>query len=112
MTTVERKERDSLFFVSPSSNWQIESAADIDLIVRTGILPALSSFRSDSEGITWRERERERRLARRNQEKMEVSDVKRGRDLHLGSICQREKGSGARILAGVFLIDEKARASS
>ena len=59
MTTVERKERDSLFFVSPSSNWQIESAADIDLIVRTGILPALSSFRSDSEGITWRERERD-----------------------------------------------------
>ena len=63
MTTVERKERDSLFFVSPSSNWQIESAADIDLIVRTGILPALSSFRSDSEGITWRERERERETA-------------------------------------------------
>ena len=59
MTTVERKERDSLFFVSPSSNWQIESAADIDLIVRTVILPALSSFRSYSEGITWRERERE-----------------------------------------------------
>ena len=27
----------------PPSNWPIESAADIDLIVRTGILPALSS---------------------------------------------------------------------